>query len=174
MGTLLTSTKEAREYSLAGSESSGEEIVNQSEVDFLDSLSEILPALARLFRMADEEVVENPVDPPSNNNNNNNVVETNNCNNKDTLDGGFDRTVNTGKQQYLSVKIEFKEKDWLSTDSNYDMWNIRMTGFLKEANLWMFVDGSHPRSPKKRILFAPETSTPTDEQREWDRLDQRA
>lgn len=97
MGILFISIKEVREYSLAGSESSGEEIVNQSEVDFFDSFSEILSVLVRLFRMADEEVVENFVDFFSNNNNNNNVVEINNCNNKDILDGGFDRTVNTGK-----------------------------------------------------------------------------
>lgn len=33
------------------------------------------------------------------------------------------------------VKLDFKEKDRLSNGANYDVWSIRMRGFLMEAGL---------------------------------------
>lgn len=41
-----------------------------------------------------------------------------------------------------SIKIDFKERDRLRDDANYDVWAIRMKGFLKESSLWDVVTGN--------------------------------
>lgn len=41
---------------------------------------------------------------------------------------------------YPSIKLDFKEKNRLTSGSNYDVWALRMRGFLREENcgrLWM-------------------------------------
>lgn len=95
--------------------------------------------------MGDSVEMEKPLDPPPNDD----AVNTNNNDNNggggaEPWDTVFNKNSNV-EEKYLSIKIDFKKKDRLSTGSNYDVWTIRMTGFLKEANLWMYVDGSHPR-----------------------------
>lgn len=42
----------------------------------------------------------------------------------------------------FSIKIDFKERDRLRDDVNYDVWVIRMKGFLKEFLLWDVVTGN--------------------------------
>lgn len=75
-----------------------------------------------------------------------------NINNNDNNGGGgaefwdtvFNKNLNV-EEKYFSIKIDFKKKDRLFTGLNYDVWTIRMTGFFKEVNLWMYVDGSYSR-----------------------------
>lgn len=42
-------------------------------------------------------------------------------------------------------KLEFKRRYRLNSGANYNIWSIRMRGFLKEAGLWSYVDGSIER-----------------------------
>lgn len=45
-------------------------------------------------------------------------------------------------KSYLSVKLDFKEKDCLISGLNYDVWVLRMRGFFREVRLWSWVDGT--------------------------------
>lgn len=45
-------------------------------------------------------------------------------------------------KSYPSVKLDFKEKDCLTSGLNYDVWALRMRGFLREARLWPWADGT--------------------------------
>lgn len=42
---------------------------------------------------------------------------------------------------YLSVKLDFKEKDRLISGFNYDVWVLRMRGFFREVRLWSWAEG---------------------------------
>lgn len=67
-----------------------------------------------------------------------------------------------------SVKIDFKEKDRLQSGVNYDVWAMRVRGFLREARLWGYIDGSNPR-PVVVIEGVLEQA-----HKDWDTFDERA
>lgn len=77
-------------------------------------------------------------------NNGNNVNSDNRLNNFDI----------SYLQNFLFIKIDFKEKDRLLTGLNYDVWIIRIKGFFQELNLWSFVDdiNSRLRGVERRVV----------------------
>lgn len=76
---------------------------------------------------------------------------------------------------YPSVKLDFKEKDRLTSGSNYDVWALRMRGFLREARLWPWAEGTCIRlelTNTERILL--QDGEASESQQKWDMLDERA
>lgn len=74
-----------------------------------------------------------------------------------------------------SIKVEFKERDRLRDGANYDVWAIRMRGFLKESTLWDIVDGTETRpAPPERMPHETRAPPPTPEMVRWDRMDEKA
>lgn len=49
--------------------------------------------------------------------------------------------------------MDFKEKDRFSNGVNYDVWVIRMFGFLKEVGLWGVVSGDELRLYERIFNF---------------------
>lgn len=135
---------------LATSRGSKEYLTRQGlEFNFLETLSDFLASLADLFRLADQED-DNP------DGNSKVVLGDNNCYERQNLNDQFDEAADV-RFNYPSVTIDFKEKDRLSTGSNYDVWTIRMKRwFLLEANLWEFVDGTIPWPPRERNMITRE------------------
>lgn len=82
------------------------------------------------------------------------VLDGNDRNERVNLNNFFDEAAREPRDNFPSVKIDFKEKDRLSTGSNYDVCTIKMKGFLSEANLWEFVDDTIPRPPRERNLLS--------------------
>lgn len=70
------------------------------------------------------------------------------------------------------IKLDFKERDRLNNGSNYDIWAIRMLGFLQEASMWGHVNGTVTRPVNERggygLSLRPEDNPA---QKEWDLID---
>lgn len=78
-------------------------------------------------------------------------------------------------RKYNPVKLDFKEKDRLHSGVNYDVWAIRMKGFLLEAGLWGHVSGTETRPHYSRsIHLGSNAPLESPEQHKWDLLDLRA
>lgn len=85
------------------------------------------------------------------------------------------RSGGANDQQLPNIKIDFKERDRLKDGANYDVWSIRMSGFLKEASLWGIVSGTVTRPlPTERAPGATRDPSPTPELKKWILLDERA
>lgn len=82
------------------------------------------------------------------------VLDGNDRNERVNLNNFFDEVVRELRDNFLSVKIDFKEKDRLLTGFNYDVCIIKMKGFLSEVNLWEFVDDIIFRFLRERNLFS--------------------
>lgn len=73
------------------------------------------------------------------------------------------------------VKLDFKEKDRLTSGSNYDVWALSMRGFFRKAKLWLWVDDTFARPSltelEKHLLLDGKNS---EAQNAWNTLAERA